>query len=78
MGSRLTRSQEKQINRFLGPHKRVMCMFDADEAGEKCTLDCITRLSSSVFVKAVDISPYAKKPHLLTSEQLHACLCITK
>ena len=78
MGSRLTRSQEKLINRFLGPHKRVICMFDADKAGEKCTLDCINRLSGSVYVKTVDISSYAKKPHLLTLEQLHACLCITK
>jgi DNA primase len=78
MGSRLTRSQEKQITSFLGPHKRVICMFDADKAGEKCTLDCTNRLSGSVYVKTVDISSYAKKPHLLTSEQLHACLCITK
>lgn len=78
MGSRLTQSQEKQIISFLGPHKRIMCMFDADEAGRKCALDCINRLSSSVYVKTVDLSSYAKKPHLLTLEQLHACLCITK
>jgi DNA primase len=78
MGSRLTRPQEKLITGFLGPHKRVMCMFDADEAGKKCTLDCMYRLSSSVYVKTADISPYAKKPHLLTREQLHACLCIAK
>lgn len=78
MGSRLTQSQEKQITSFLGPHKRVICMFDADKAGEKCTLDCTNRLSGSVYVKTVDISSYAKKPHLLTLEQLHACLCIIK
>jgi DNA primase len=78
MGSRLTQAQEKLITGFLGPHKRVICMFDADEAGKKCTLDCLNRLSSSVFVKTVDISPYGKKPHLLTLEQIHACLCIKK
>jgi DNA primase len=78
MGSRLTQSQEKRITSFLGPHKRLICMFDADEAGKKCTLDCINRLSSSVYVKTVDLSSYAKKPHMLTLEQLHACLCITE
>ena len=76
MGSSLTRSQEKLITSFLGPHKRVICMFDADEAGKKCTIDCLNRLSGSVYVKTVDISSYAKKPHMLTLAQTHACLCL--
>ena len=51
-------------------------MFDADAAGKKCTIDCLNRLSDRVYVKTVDISPYAKKPHMLTLEQTHACLCL--
>lgn len=76
MGSQLSEAQEKLITQFLGPHKRIICLFDGDESGNTCMLDCMKRLSSSVFVKAVDIAPYAQKPHLLTSEQLHACLFI--
>ena len=76
MGSQLSRFQEKLITSFSGPHKRVICMFDADEAGKKCANDCLNRLSGSVYVKMVDISSYAKKPHMLTLDQTHACLCI--
>jgi DNA primase len=78
MGSQLSVSQEKRLADSLGPHKRVICMFDADEAGKKCAEDCLNRLSRKLYVKVVDISPYAKKPHHLTSENLHACLCIKK
>jgi len=78
MGSQLSAYQEKLITEFLGPHKRALCMFDADEAGKKCTEDCASRLRRNVYVKTADISPYAKKPHQLTFKKLHACLCITK
>jgi DNA primase len=62
MGSQLSVSQEKLITVFLGPHKRIICMLNADEAGRKCAEDCLSRLSPKVFVKVVDISSYAKKP----------------
>jgi len=78
MGSELSVSQETLITDFLGSHKRIMCMFDADEAGKKCAEDCLIRLSRKLYVKVANISPYAKKPHQLTSENLHACLCIKK
>jgi len=78
MGSQLSKSQEKLISDFLGSHKRIVCMFDADEAGRKCAEDCLKRLCRKLYVKVADISPYAKKPHQLTSENLHACLCIKK
>jgi len=45
-------------------------MFDADEDGKKCTADCLERLSRKVFVKAIDISPYARKPHQLIPDQI--------
>ena len=76
MGSQLSASQEKLLTNFLGFHKRIICMFDADEAGRKCAEDCLSRMSPKVFVKVVDISSYSKKPYQLTSETLHACLCI--
>lgn len=59
MDSRLSISQEKLITDFLGPQKRIVCMLDADEAGKKCAEDCLSRLSRKLFVKVVDISPYA-------------------
>ena len=76
MGSQLSVLQEKLVTNFLGPHKRIICMLDADGAGRKCAEDFLNRLSPKVFVKVVNISSYAKKPHQLTSETLHACLCI--
>jgi len=78
MGTRLSNSQEKLITGFLGPHKRIVCMLNADEAGKKCAKECFLRLSRKLYVKVSDISPYAKKPHQLTSKNLHACLCIKK
>jgi DNA primase len=78
MGTRLSNSQEKLIKDFLGPHKRIVCMLNANEAGKKCAGGCFLRLSRKLYVKVADISPYAKKPHQLTLKNLHACLCIKK
>ena len=78
MGSQLSASQEKMLAEFLGPRNRLVCMLDADEAGKKCADDCLIRLSRKLYVKVADIGTYAKKPHQLTSENLHACLCIKK
>ena len=78
MGSRLSDSQERLITEFLGAQKRIVCMMDADEAGRKCAKDCLNRLSRKLYVKTADIGPFAQKPHQLTSENLHACLCIKK
>jgi len=75
MGSQLSVSQEKLITDFLGPNGRLVCMFDADEAGKKCAEECLIRFGRKLYVKVLDISPHAKKPHQLTSENLHACLC---
>jgi len=70
MGSSLSEDQERGIVRFLGPSGKVLLMFDADEDGQKCTEDCLVRLSSQLFAKAVDLSEYVKKPHQLTADQL--------
>lgn len=69
MGSSMSEAQERLILDFLDPSGRVVLMFDADESGRKCTEECLARLSPHVFVKALDISAYAKKPHLLSSSK---------
>lgn len=71
MGSFLSKSQKKLIAGLLGPQGRVLLMFDADEDGEKCTNACIEEFSPELYVKTVDISAYAKKPHQLTPEQIN-------
>ncbi len=70
MGSVLSDEQENLIVDHLGSHGQVILLFDADEDGCKCTENCLARLSSKVFVKVIDISPHARKPHHLTSEQI--------
>lgn len=76
MGSVLSPSQEDLIASFLGSDGICILMFDADEDGQKCTKDCLQRLSTRLFVRAVDISPYARKPHQLAPEQLKNILLI--
>lgn len=74
MGSVLGKSQEKTILGLLGPSGKVILMFDADEDGRKCTLDCLKRLIQKIFVKYVNVGVYAKKPHQLKPEQLKLLL----
>ncbi len=70
MGSSLSDRQEELIVKALGPSGQVILLFDGDEDGQKCTADCLARLGKQVFVKALDISPYARKPHQLTPDQI--------
>jgi hypothetical protein len=75
MGNRLTGTQENLIVDFLGPNKQVVILFNAETQYKGCIDDCLTSLSRRLFVKLIDISPYAKKPHQITSGNIHACLC---
>jgi DNA primase len=74
MGSFLSPEHEKAIADFLGPSGRVILLFDGDESGQKCTADSLDRLGRKLFVKAVDISPYGKKPHQLDPDILKQIL----
>lgn len=75
MGSDLSPAQENLIiNFFAGRSGGVVLLFDADDSGKKCTSECLNRLSSRLFVKAVDISAHGRKPHQLTPQQLRLFL----
>ena len=70
MGSCLGETQEALIFELMGPSGKVITMFDADEDGQECTKDCLIRLGKRLFIKAVDISAYGRKPHRLSDEDL--------
>ncbi|HUU41527.1 MAG TPA: CHC2 zinc finger domain-containing protein [Desulfatiglandales bacterium] len=70
MGSSMSDKQEDLIADFLGPAGQVILLLDADDAGNKGSDNCLARLSSKLFVKNLDISPLAKKPHLASEEDL--------
>ena len=74
MGSFLSNEQERLLVQILGSEGRLVLMFDDDEGGEWCAGDCLRRFSRSLFVKVVDISRYARKPHGVSEEDLRAIL----
>ena len=74
MGSVLSDQQADLICNALGSDGRVVLLFDGDEDGKRCTEDCVKRLGQRLFVKVLDISPYARKPHQLTPEQVKELL----
>jgi DNA primase len=75
MGSQLSAAQEEAITTFLGPDGMALLMFDADEAGEKCTASAQGRLGRKVWVRVPDFSQFGKKkPHHLTDEEIKVML----
>ncbi|MBF0330218.1 MAG: toprim domain-containing protein [Nitrospirae bacterium] len=70
MGSSLSKYQEELLINTLGSNGKVILLLDADDSGQACTDDCLSRLGRRLFTKAIDPSPYAKKPHLLEPNQL--------
>ena len=70
----MSEQQEELIVNALGINEKAVLLFDGDEDGQKCTRDCLIRLSEKLFVKAADIAPYAKKPHRLDPEAIKKLL----
>ncbi len=69
-GSSLSPKQEELISNFLGPAGQVVTLYDADESGRQCSEDCVKRLSSKLYIKAINIEELGvKKPHQLSKEQ---------
>ena len=69
MGSQLSAKQAELIIGHLGPDGKAALLFDADQAGRKCTIECLKKLSLKLYTKVIDIGPYAKKPHQLSENQ---------
>ena len=65
MGSVLGNTQEELIFALLGPSGQVLTLFDADEDGIKCGDECLARFGKRLFVKTLDITSFARKPHQL-------------
>ncbi len=74
MGSSMSEQQEELIVNTLGINGKAVLLFDGDGDGQKCTHDCLSRLSKKLFVKAADIAPHAKKPHRLDPEAIKKLL----
>jgi DNA primase len=74
MGSRLSKEQEELIIGYSAPNAKIILMFDADASGQECTDYCLKRLGRRVFIRAIDLGPYAPKPHHLTFEQINALI----
>ncbi len=74
MGSSMSEQQEELIANALGINGKAVLLFDDDEDGQTCALDCLARLSKKLFVKALDIAQYSKKPHQLDPEAIEKLL----
>lgn len=74
LGSSMSPEQANLLLNFLSPAGQVLLLFDADEAGKKCTDKCLACLTSKLFVKALDILPLAKKPHQVKEKDLKSLL----
>lgn len=74
LGSSLSEQQADLILDRLEPTGQVLLMLDADEAGRKGTEHAMSLLSRRLFVKELDISSLAKKPHLAREEELASFL----
>lgn len=72
MGSTLCEPQKELIKGYFAgrPGGLILCL-DADEDGEKCTNQVFQELGSELFIRWIDIKPFAKKPHQLDENKIH-------
>jgi DNA primase len=74
MASNPGKDQEKRILSYLGPSGRLILMFSTSEYSRKCADDCLSKFSSRMFVKKIDISPFAESPCQLTADQISSLI----
>jgi len=70
MGSSLSSEQEKI---FVEHFRRVLFLFDGDEAGRKAADECLLRLGKKLLVMAVML-PEEKQPDSMSVEELKSAL----
>jgi DNA primase len=70
MGNSVSLAQEISL---VESFERVVLMFDGDDDGWQETQNCIGRLATQVFVRAV-VLPSRRQPNLLTQEEIRAML----
>jgi len=70
LGSSLSEEQEDLIS---AEFSRVILLLDGDEAGRRCTEDCLKRLSRKLFIRVVDLSD-GKQPDMLNERELQELL----
>lgn len=70
LGSSLSPVQEGLLCRHF---KRVLLLFDGDDAGWQCTDDCLVRLGRKLWVRALDL-PSGHQPDHLAVDDLAALL----
>ena len=70
MGSSLSSEQEEMI---VENFRRVLLLFDGDEAGRKGADECLLRLGKKLLVMAV-ILPEGNQPDSMSLEELQSAL----
>lgn len=74
LGSSVSDEQAELLGEILGSSGVLIIIFDADEAGQTGASNALLKLAGKIFVKVIDISPYALKPHHLSAEQIKEIL----
>jgi DNA primase len=70
LGSTLSAEQEELLYRHF---RRVVVLFDGDEAGRSAAEDCLVRLGRRLFVRAVMLGD-GEQPDSMTVEEIRATL----
>lgn len=72
MGNSMSLAQEISLVENFG---RVVLMLDGDDEGWRASQDCIRRLATQAFVRAV-VLPSGGQPKLLTQEEIRTILTV--
>jgi hypothetical protein len=74
MGSNIGKGQEEAILSHIGPAGRLLLLFSTSEYSRKCVDECFSLFSEQLFVKKIDITPFAETPCQLTAEQFRSLI----
>lgn len=70
MGSSLSDRQRDMLVDRLAPDGKALLLFDDDDAGHDCRLQCLDELSPHVFVKSLHLPPGCSQPDEMSLEQI--------